>query len=54
MNGYGTTQNEAKRLKQPYFNVTANTGTPKSFPFHFCRQGRSEGGPNESRTMREC
>ena len=54
MNGNSTTQNEAECLEQPYFNVTANTGTPKSFLFHLCRQGRSGGGHKESTTMREC
>ena len=54
MNGYSTTQNKAYHLKQPYFNVMGNSGTPKSFPLHLCRQGRSEGGHRESTTTHEC
>ena len=59
MNGNSTNQqvrqqqNEAQRLKQPYFNVTANTTTRKSLLFLLCRHGRSEGGNRESTTTHE-
>ena len=53
MNGYSTTQTEALRPKQHYFNVTANTGTPKSFPFHLCRRGSTDEGHRESTTTRD-